>query len=312
MKLKKHIGIFILLVAVVLSGCARSNAPAATPGQPAPETLAGTQAAQTLEAQSAAITPQPPAPNLFSSGSAAFLPYQTCFDLDAGQQTSENDPACDFKVEPDPSGAGQQMGFLPVAPAAFDINFVYQTEPRFEQCRNSTSLTNTVGLIDPIDYFVCYQTSDGRTGIIMFQDMDAANGITFDWKTFDNAQAAGLTEAQPLQDSAKFVADVTVPDDTVVPAGETFIKTWRLRNNGTSTWTLDYKLVFSHGDDLQSPAATNIPIQVPPGETIDLFVELTAPEQPGEYVAHWMLMNTNGDLFGVDDNQTIYTKIVVE
>ena len=55
--------------------------------------------------------------------------------------------------------------------------------------------------------------------MIMFRDMDAANGITFDWKTYDNVLDAGLADAQPLMDSAEFVADVTVPDDTVIAAG---------------------------------------------------------------------------------------------
>lgn len=311
MKLRNSIG-SILLAAALLSSCARNN-PADTPtSQPDPDTLISTQSAQTLEAQSANITPPPPPPGLGASGEGLFLPYQTCFDLDTGQQTGTDDPACDFTVEPDPSGAGLQMAFLPVPPAAFDINFVYQTEPLFEQCRDSSSMSNSVGLINLTDYYVCYRTGEGRTGVIMFRDMDAANGITFDWKTWDNAPDAGLTNAQPLTDSAEFVADVTVPDDTVIAAGESFTKTWRLRNSGTSTWTLDYKLVFSHGDDLLSPAQTNLPIQVPPGETVDIFVELTAPDQPGEYISHWMLMNASGDLFGIDGSQTIYTKIVVE
>ncbi|MDX9864501.1 MAG: NBR1-Ig-like domain-containing protein [Anaerolineaceae bacterium] len=311
MKLKKIIPL-VLLTAILLGSCARSN-PADTPtAQPDLAALTHTQGVQTLEAQSANITPPPPAPGLSASGAGLFLPYQTCFDLDTGQQTGADDPACDFTVEADPSGAGLQMAFLPVAPAAFDINLVYQTEPLFEQCRDSASMSSTVGLVNLIDYYVCYQTSAGRTGLIMFRDMDAANGITFDWKTWEDAPDAGLTDAQPLTDSAEFVADITVPDNTVVAAGKVFTKTWRLRNNGTSTWTLDYKLVFSHGDDLLSPAQTKLPIQVPPGETVDIFVELTAPDQPGEYVSHWMLMNASGELFGVAGNQTLYTKIIVE
>ncbi len=248
----------ILLMTVLLSGCARNN-PTDTPtSQPDLEALTNTQGAQTLEAQSANITPPPPPPSLSASGEGLFLPYQTCFDLDSGQQTGLDDPACDFTVEADPSGAGLQMAFLPVSPAAFDINFVYETEPLFEQCRDSSSMSSTVGLVNLTDYFVCYRTAEGRTGVIMFRDMDAANGITFDWKTWDNAPDAGLTDAQPLMDSAEFVADVTVPDDTVIAAGKAFTKTWRLRNNGTSTWTLDYKLVFSHGDDLQSPSPNKL------------------------------------------------------
>ena len=226
MKLRNAIG-SILLAAVLLSSCARNN-PADTPnGQPDLDALTNTQGAQTLEAQSANITPPPPAPSFRASGEGLFLPYQTCFDLDSGQQTSMDDPACDFTVEADPSGAGLQMAFLPAAPAAFDINLVYQTEPLFEQCRDSSSMSSAVGLVNLTDYFVCYQTSAGRTGVIMFRDMDAANGITFDWKTWDNAPDAGLTDAQPLVDSAEFVADITVPDDTVIAAGESFTKTWR-------------------------------------------------------------------------------------
>jgi len=306
---RKHIAVFlILLTALLISSCAPKTTNQAT----TPQGLAETQGVQTLEAQGADVTPLPPAPNLASSGEGFFLPYKTCFDLDAGQQTGEQDPACDFIVEADPSGAGQQMGFLPVSPAVFDINFVFQTEPLFEQCRDSSSYSTAVGLVNLTDYYVCYKTSQGRTGMIHFRDMDAANGITFDWKTYDDAPSEDLNEAQPLIDSAEFVADVTIPDDTVIGTGESFTKTWRLRNSGTSTWTLDYKLVFSHGDDLGSPAQTNLPIQVPPGETIDIFVDLIAPDQPGEFVSHWMLMNTSGELFGINGTKTIYTKIIVE
>ena len=35
---------------------------------------------------------------------------------------------------------------------------------------------------------------------------------------------------------ATFVADVTVPDDTVYDKEEDFVKTWRIRNSGTCRW----------------------------------------------------------------------------
>jgi hypothetical protein len=41
----------------------------------------------------------------------------------------------------------------------------------------------------------------------------------------------------PLCDLAQFIADVNVPDGTVFQPGETFTKTWRLKNNGVCTWT---------------------------------------------------------------------------
>ena len=62
---------------------------------------------------------------------------------------------------------------------------------------------------------------------------------------------------------ASFVSDVTVPDDTVVPAGSTFVKTWRIRNDGTCTWTPgSYALVFTGGDALSGPDEVNLPGEV--------------------------------------------------
>ena len=38
-------------------------------------------------------------------------------------------------------------------------------------------------------------------------------------------------------DWVTFLKDVTVPDGTEFTQGETFTKTWRLKNRGTCTWT---------------------------------------------------------------------------
>jgi hypothetical protein len=34
----------------------------------------------------------------------------------------------------------------------------------------------------------------------------------------------------------RFVADVTIPDDSRIPPGVSFVKTWRIRNAGNCTW----------------------------------------------------------------------------
>src|SRR6266545_1743703 len=38
------------------------------------------------------------------------------------------------------------------------------------------------------------------------------------------------------KDSAVLIEDVTVPDNTVMPRGEKFTKTWRFLNNGKCGW----------------------------------------------------------------------------
>ena len=66
------------------------------------------------------------------------------------------------------------------------------------------------------------------------------------------------THALPPQDpnctdEAVFVADMTIPDDTKLSAGEAFTKTWKLRNSGTCTWNEFYSLEFVSGDQMSSP-----------------------------------------------------------
>ncbi|MGD8604803.1 MAG: NBR1-Ig-like domain-containing protein, partial [Anaerolineales bacterium] len=100
-------------------------------------------------------------------------------------------------------------------------------------------------------------------------------------------------------DRVGFVADVTIPDDTFIDPGDSFTKTWRLKNLGTCTWTSSYALVFSHGDQMGGPGSVPLSGTVNPGGTVDLSVNLTAPGSEGTYQGYWMLRNGNGVLFGI-------------
>jgi Ig-like domain-containing protein len=101
-------------------------------------------------------------------------------------------------------------------------------------------------------------------------------------------------------DRASFVSDVTIPDGTFIQPGNTFTKTWRLKNVGTCTWSTDYQLVFDHGDSMGGPASQNLAGSVIPGATMDVSVNLTAPATAGSYRGYWRLRNASGILFGVD------------
>ena len=115
-------------------------------------------------------------------------------------------------------------------------------------------------------------------------------------------------------DWVSFVKDVTVPDGTVFAPGDTFTKTWRLKNRGTCTWTPDYMLVFASGEKLGETTAVRLPGYVGPGQTVDVSVTLEAPEDSGKYVGYWMLRNPSGALFGYGDkaNQAFYVEIRVK
>jgi uncharacterized protein YkwD len=91
---------------------------------------------------------------------------------------------------------------------------------------------------------------------------------------------------------------VTIPDDTFFEQGVPFTKTWRFRNNGTCTWTTDYKLVFYSGDIMSGPLSQPFPVTVPPGEQVELSVDLVAPTRGGAHIGHWWFENPAGQPFG--------------
>jgi hypothetical protein len=98
---------------------------------------------------------------------------------------------------------------------------------------------------------------------------------------------------------AQFIEDLTVVDGTVFAPNAIFTKTWRLKNIGTCSWTRDYRLIFESGDQMDGPRAIGMPENIDPGETVDLSVELVAPDEPGRHRGYWRLSTASGAPFGI-------------
>jgi hypothetical protein len=115
-------------------------------------------------------------------------------------------------------------------------------------------------------------------------------------------------------DRATFDSDVTVPPGTVFLPGQSFVKTWRLRNTGTCTWTTDYTLIFYTGDRMAGPALVPFPVAVPEGGIVDLSVALVAPAGAGTYEGRWLLRSADGVAFGIVESAdgSFGVRIVVE
>ena len=109
---------------------------------------------------------------------------------------------------------------------------------------------------------------------------------------------------------AGFIADVTIPDGTTFAPNEAFTKTWRLKNMGSCAWTTSYKLVFSHGDQMSGAGEVVLPITVPPGQSVDVSINLTTPNPAGTYRGNYKLMDANGNLFGLSNGSTFYVEII--
>ena len=94
-----------------------------------------------------------------------------------------------------------------------------------------------------------------------------------------------------------YVADVTIPDGTVLAPGATFVKTWRVRNSGTCDWKDGTQSVFADGDQMRGPAAVSVPATAA-NATADITVNLTAPTLPGKYTGRWRMRSPDGTVYG--------------
>lgn len=118
--------------------------------------------------------------------------------------------------------------------------------------------------------------------------------------------------AQKVCDRAAWVKDVTIPDGTAIAPNTSFVKTWRLRNDGTCTWTTGYKLVFISGDSMGAAASIALPASVAPGQEVDLSVTFKSPGAAGTYKSNWKLQNPDGVSFGLGAvDQAFYALINV-
>lgn len=120
----------------------------------------------------------------------------------------------------------------------------------------------------------------------------------------------GVTATPVLCDALIYDAatiDVNVPDNTEMQIGQEFVKTWRVKNNGSCSWGAGYKVIFSSGDKL-SGVAQPFNTVVSPGQEVEVSVNFKAPTQPGVYVSSWQMANAAGLPFP----RTFYVKIVVK
>ena len=115
----------------------------------------------------------------------------------------------------------------------------------------------------------------------------------------------------------EFVTDLSIPDGTRLRPGESFVKSWRLKNIGTCTWTPNYQIVYDGGDLLGSPMAVPmVDRNVAPGETAQISITLTAPPDNKRHYSYWKFRNDKGGVFGVVDAATneerpVWAEIVV-
>lgn len=144
----------------------------------------------------------------------------------------------------------------------------------------------------------------------------------WDWKAQDaNGNPFGtimygrIYAEEPAPDkvaNAKFVDDITIPDDMQFQASKSFLKTWRLQNNGTKNWSNDFSVRFISGTAMtttttQPLASVVAATPIGAGKTADISITFAAPATPGTYESSWRLFDDAGQPFG----QSFYVRIIV-
>lgn len=105
--------------------------------------------------------------------------------------------------------------------------------------------------------------------------------------------------------NARFIRDVTIPDDTRFPTGHTFTKTWRVENNGGRAWEDGYRLVHVAGVAMTDNTSLPLPT-LRPGQQTDISIPMTAPATPGTHFSDWRFHDEAGRPFG----DIIFTRII--
>jgi hypothetical protein len=130
-------------------------------------------------------------------------------------------------------------------------------------------------------------------------------------KSPPTAPPAGSGNVAPCY-RAEYVADVTIPDGTIVSPGNSFWKTWSIKNTGSCSWNSSYKFVFMDGDVLGGAYVYNFPGVAAPNDTVEIPIQLFAPTITGSYTGYWKIQAPDKTIFGVGQyDQSLSVSIVV-
>jgi hypothetical protein len=128
--------------------------------------------------------------------------------------------------------------------------------------------------------------------------------------TIDTSAASPANSANCTNKAAN-VRDVNIPDGTVLNRGETFTKTWLIKNAGTCTWNESYTIVFNVGDRLDGKDGVKLP-NTPPGADAEVSVPMRASLRPGKFQGFWKLRAPDGRDFGTGAEANVAFWVLID
>ncbi len=111
----------------------------------------------------------------------------------------------------------------------------------------------------------------------------------------------------PCTNGLTYIQDLTIPDNTVVSAGQSIDKQWLVSNSGSCDWDSTYQLRLINGSPMG--VAGTLPLYpARAGAQATLEITFTAPSDPGTYRSAWQAFSPEGQAFG----DAIYIQIIVQ
>ena len=189
-----------------------------------------------------------------------------------------------------------------------DVNAIYTQAAQTAFAGFSAQMTQTALAVPPtaiptntpLATFTLLPTFPPRTGGTALPGATAGVGTPGLLATPLTLNTPGATAVVDSCNNSQFIADVTVPDGTVMKPGNDFTKIWTIKNIGTCKWDDGYAFVFVAGDKMDG---YDVPLKKPsdfvdPGESINIPVDMTAHTAEGDYTGCWRMKDDHGFYFG--------------
>jgi len=103
------------------------------------------------------------------------------------------------------------------------------------------------------------------------------------------------------------VEDLTIPDGSLIPAGQAIEKQWRVENIGTCDWDARYRLKLVDGFPPLGAVGEQALYPARAGTQAVLTINFTAPLKAGTYRTAWQAYSPDGTAFG----DAVYMEIIV-
>ncbi|MBI3162191.1 MAG: hypothetical protein HYZ23_06760 [Chloroflexi bacterium] len=162
--------------------------------------------------------------------------------------------------------------------------------PTFDMLSIDTSIAQTAGAA-ATQTFVLLPTSTVTPTITVLPTETPTETPTFIFiLATPTVPSATPTFSQSDEPYACAIVDQNPANETGFVPGIAFQTRWRVRNIGTQTWgvnTADYR--YSSGTKFHKVGIYDFPSSARPGDEIDIFVQMWAPMDPGEYSTTWKL-----------------------